>query len=281
MPLTSPACQSMEGGLLSGCQEWGFVSDSGRVERGVIFRRKTQEQLAALDDSGLMAYIVEARSEGDAAEYGSALGVLVFRWEPIFHRRAKGRIMNSCQESGGLSADEEAHEIVLETFKDLFRNVDRFEGVSAGQLHKFVQTILDRRVADWFRGRNNSPIFESYDGSMTAIGEDRGLYELVGDGEIDVETAVEIRILWDEALAAESERDALVVVLKARGHSASRVVEVIESEGLDEGEGMTTDNVDTIYSRFKKKNRELFLEEPEVGVTEPGEEDGDEGNGQG
>lgn len=243
-------------------------------------RRKTQDQLAALDDDRLMAYIVEARNEGAGAEYESALGVLVFRWEEIFRRRATGRIAQYCRESGYLSVGSEAEEIVLETFKDVFRGVDRFEGEAAGQFHKWVQTILDRRVADWFRSRSSEPHLGSYDGSTNAAGEVVGMYEVVGDGEIDIEMTVELRILWDEALEAESERDATVVVLKARGHSSAEVAAIIEEEGLDEGEGMSTDNVDTIYSRFRKKNRELFLEEAELETTEPGDGRGEDGDGQ-
>ena len=243
-------------------------------------RRKTQEQLAALDDDGLMAYVVEARTEGDTEQYESALGVLVFRWERTFLNRASRKIGEYCRRSGYLSTANEAEEIVLETFKDGFRGVDRFEGEAAGQFHKWVQTILDRRVADWFRSRNGEPKVDSYDGARNSDGEVVGMYEIVGDGEIDVEMTVELRILWDDALAAESERDATVVVLKARGYSAADVAVIIEEEGLDDGEGMSTDNVDTIYSRFKIKNRELFLEEAELEVGEPGDRGGEDGDGQ-
>ncbi|MGA1213238.1 MAG: RNA polymerase sigma factor [Solirubrobacterales bacterium] len=243
-------------------------------------RRKTQEQLAALDDDGLMAYVVEARSEGETEEYESALGVLVFRWERTFLNRASRKIGEYCRRSGYLSTANEAEEIVLETFKDVFRGVDRFEGEAAGQFHKWVQTILDRRVADWFRSRNGEPKVDSYDGARNSDGEVVGMYEIVGDGEIDVEMTVELRILWDDALAAESERDATVVVLKARGYSAADVAVIIEEEGLDDGEGMSTDNVDTIYSRFRIKNRELFLEEAELEVGEPGDRGGEDGDGQ-
>ena len=244
-------------------------------------RRKTQDQLAALDDDRLMAYIVEARTEGETEQYESALGVLIFRWEPIFNRRVTRRIAHYCSESGYLSVGSEAEEIVLETFKDVFRGVDRFEGVAAGQFHKWVQTILDRRVADWFRSRGSQPRLDSYDGSRNAEGDVVGMYEVVGDGEIDIEMTVELRILWDEALEAESERDATVVQFKARGHSSAEVAAIIEEEGLDGGEGMSTDNVDTIYSRFRKKNRELFLEESELEASGPGDGGGEDGDGQG
>ena len=244
-------------------------------------RKRTQQQLAALDDDQLMAYVVEARTEGATEEYGSALAVLVFRWEGIFRRRATGRIGQYCRESGYLSAESEAEEIVLETFKDVFRGIDRFEGAVAGQFHKWVQTILDRRVADWFRSKSNNPKIESYDGSRNQDGEVVGMYEVVGDGEVDVEMTVELRILWDEALEAESERDATVVELKAKGLPSADVAAIIEEEGLDGGEGMSTDNVDTIYSRFRKKNRELFLEEAELGVAGQGDEGEDDGDGQG
>jgi DNA-directed RNA polymerase specialized sigma24 family protein len=243
-------------------------------------RRKTQDQLAALDDDGLMAYVVEARSEGETEQYESALGVLVFRWERTFLNRASRKIGESCRRSGYLSIASEAEEIVLETFKDVFRGVDRFEGEAAGQFHKWVQTILDRRVADWFRSRSNEPKVDSYDGARNGDGEVVGMYEIVGDGEIDVEMTVELRILWDEALAAESERDAAVVVLKAQGYSAADVAAIIQEEGLDDGEGMSTDNVDTIYSRFRSKNRGLFLEEAEIEVGEPGDRGGEDGDGQ-
>lgn len=228
-----------------------------------------------------MAYVVEARSEGATDEYESALAVLVFRWEGIFHRRALGRIGQYCKDSGYLSAASEAEEIVLETFKGIFQGVDRFEGAAAGQFHKWVQTILDRRVVDWFRSKSNDPKVISYDGSRNQDGEEVGMYEIVGDGEVDVEMTVELRILWDEAIAAESERDAMVVGLKAEGFPSAEVAAIIEEEGLDGGEGMSTDNVDTIYSRFKKKNRELFLEEAELGVAEQGDEGEDDGDGQG
>ena len=228
-----------------------------------------------------MAYVVEARTEGATDQYESALAVLVFRWEGIFHRRAIGRIGQYCRDSGHLSAASEAEEIVLETFKDVFRGVDRFEGAAAGQFHKWVQTILDRRVVDWFRSRSNDPNVISYDGSRNQEGEEVGMYEIVADGEVDIEMTVELRILWDEAIAAESERDAMVVELKAEGLPSADVAAIIEEEGLDGGEGMSTDNVDTIFSRFRKKNRELFLEEAELGVTEPGDEGEDDGDGQG
>ena len=227
-----------------------------------------------------MAYVVEARTEGAAGEYESALAVLIFRWEGIFHRRVIRRIGQYCTDSGYLSAASEAEEIVLETFKDVFRGVDRFEGAAAGQFHKWVQTILDRRVVDWFRSRSNDPQVVSYDGSRNQDGEEVGMYEVVGDGEVDVEMTVELRILWEEALAAESERDAMVVELKAEGLPSADVAAIIEEEGLDGGEGMSTDNVDTIYSRFRKKNRELFLEEAELGVAESGDEGEDDGDGQ-
>ena len=228
-----------------------------------------------------MAYVVEARSEGEEGLYRGALGMLVFRWEGIFLNRAERRIAPSCRESGTLSVAEEAAEIVLETFKDVIQGLGRFEGVAAGQFHKYAQTILDRRVADWFRARNGSPAFHSYDGSRTAMGEESGLYEVVGDGGVDVESAVEIRILWDQALAAEKERDALVVLLKARGHTAAEVVELIEQQRLDGGEALTTDNVDTIYSRFRKKNRDLFLEGSDLGVAGSAHGEEDDGHGQG
>ena len=66
-----------------------------------------------------MAYIVEARTEGETEQYESALGVLIFRWEPIFNRRVTRRIAHYCSESGYLSVGSEAEEIVLETFKSL------------------------------------------------------------------------------------------------------------------------------------------------------------------
>ena len=228
-----------------------------------------------------MEYVIAARELGETSEYRAALAVLVFKWEAIFFNRARRRIEASCARAGTASVDEEAADIVAEAFKDVFGSVERFEGAVAPQFHKFVQTIVDRRVIDWFRARDGAPRVEAYDGTVSEIGEEHGLYELVPDQGMDIEKAVELRVLWDRALEEESERDAFIVGLKAEGYSAQEVVTMVEEEGLDRGEGITTDNVDTIYSRFKKKNRDLFLEEIEVGAIESSDREGDDSDGQG
>ena len=228
-----------------------------------------------------MAYVVEARDLAETPEYRAALAVLIFKWEGIFFNRARRRIEASCTRAGTTSVDEEAADIVAEAFKDVFGSVERFEGAVAPQFHKFVQTIVDRRVIDWFRARDGAPRIEAYDGTVSEVSEERGLYEVVPDHGTDIEKAVELRLLWERALEDESERDAFIVGLKAEGYSAQEVVTMVEDEGLDRGEGITTDNVDTIYSRFKKKNRELFLEEMEVEEIETADREGGSADGQG
>lgn len=228
----------------------------------MAFRKKSDTELNHLDDDGLMAYMVGAREAGDDAEIKRAIGFLLYRRDDALMARALGKV----------GSRDDARDLVMDTYRDAL--AARIDGEHVGEFFSLVFTILDRRIADFYRARERRPD----EGELVELDRDldgASLYETIGDRSGDFTVSVEIRILLEDALGSESPRDARIADLRNRGYSAADVADAVVEEGLDDGDGMTIDNVNTIYSRFRKKNRRLFVGSPEPGA------DGGGSDGQG
>lgn len=206
-----------------------------------------------------MAYAIEARNSGDEPAYRDALGHLVQRRYGVLIAKARMK----------MASMEDAQDVVGEVLANVMQL--GFAGEHVGEFFAFVKMILRRRIADFYRDHEGDPEIEPFDGLPDTEGSGPAAYETVG--EEGGFLGVEIDDLWRQAISGESERDARVIRLKLAGFSAAEVVEIIALEGLDGGERLSEDNVNTIYSRFRKSNEDLFLGEPEIYANDPEEDE--------
>lgn len=108
------------------------------------FRPLTDVQLAALDDDAIIAHIRAARAAGDRAAATLAVRVLVFGYLGIVRARV------------ALKVPREDVELVAGTaFESAFKAA--FRGESVGEFRSWLNTIVDRRVADYHRARERRP----------------------------------------------------------------------------------------------------------------------------
>lgn len=199
------------------------------------FSRKDESELARLDEDSLFAYMVEARDAGEVAEARRAAARLCFGRE----RQIRAYVR--------MSVDSEADvEDVTATILEQAIKA-RFDGGHPGQFFSLVNTIRDRRIADHLEANRRRREAEQ----SIAGGEGEDL-EIPADHE-----PVDLRLVLEDCLATQSDRNRMVVELRIDGHRAGDVAELVRNSGLD-GD-MTPANVDQIFARFKRDHRETLL----------------------
>lgn len=102
------------------------------------FRRQSEQQLAALDEDDLIAYLIGARAAGDRDASGLAVSMLVFGF------------MGNVQHRVALKVPSESIEDVSESVL-LSALSSPFDGGSVGEFRKWLGTIVQRRIADFHR----------------------------------------------------------------------------------------------------------------------------------
>lgn len=213
----------------------------------MTFRPKNDLELDQLDDDALVAYVVAARRAGQAEAFQEAVAVLVYRRERQFFWIARSKV----------PTDGDAEDIVYEAFFGIIRG--SFDGERTDQFFAWAFRILRNKIADFHRKARLQTV------SLDDLGrDDLNGYELVGSEDGDFTEVVDLMLLWEAALAGESERDARIVELRKDGSPAREVIEILIEEGVDGAGEVTVANVNTIFSRFKKKNRPIFEGDPEL-----------------
>lgn len=213
----------------------------------MTFRPKNDLELDQLDDDDLVQYVVAARGAGATEAFRDAIAVLVYRRERQFFWIARSKV----------PTDGDAEDIVYEAFLGIIKG--SFDGERTDQFFAWAFRILRNKIADFHRkGRLQTVSIEQLGG------EETNGYELVGSHDGDFTEVVDLIDLWETALAGESERDARIVELRKDGYPARDVIEILIEEGMDGSGELTVANVNTIFSRFKKKNRPIFVGDPEA-----------------
>ena len=100
--------------------------------------RLNENELDRLDSDALIAYIREAHDAGKPDCARTALGVLVYRHFDDVVRRVRIKIPTSDVEDVAMNA-------VTSAFKSAF------DGTAVGQFVSWLNTIVDRRIADYHR----------------------------------------------------------------------------------------------------------------------------------
>lgn len=221
----------------------------------MTFRPKNDLELDQLDDDDLVEYVVAARRAGETGTYRDAVAILVYRREGQFYGIARSKV----------PTDADANDIVYEALLGIIKG--SFDGERTDQFFAWAFRILRNKIADFHRKSRPKTV------SLDDLGKnDLKGYELVGSEDGDFTEMVDLIVLWEDALARESERDARIVELRKDGSPAKEVIEILIEEGVDGAGEVTVANVNTIFSRFKKKNRPIFEGDPELDL------DGDPGN---
>lgn len=201
------------------------------------FRELPDRELDRLSDDELIAYMRAAKAAGnDAAALAGLKHLVGGRWDDAF-RRANRKLPFH-------AAEDVASEAIASAIKSAF------DGESVGQFVRWLQTIVDRRVADHLRSRKpEDPLPEEHEGEEGSWG---------AAGETPDETgAVEVQMIVDQVLDELSDvhRRAVELFVFERRPAA----EAAEETGLSEA------NVHQIGSRFRKRLREIL----EGGDTSP------------
>ena len=214
----------------------------------MAFRPKNESELDQLDDDDLVEYIVAARGAGETEEFVRATGILVYRrYEVMIAYTMKDDKINSIQDAEDIVGQAIANAIA-----------PSFEGGSAGEFFSRLWTILDRRIVDFHRKRMRTPDASSLD---AYDGDKPDPYEVTPSGGGDFVNGVWIRDGWGRAIAGLSERNLEIVRLRAQGYSAKEVIERMREDGIDGAAELTVENVNQVYSRFRKDSRESLTGE--------------------
>ena len=219
--------------------------------RPTPFQERREHELDGLSDEDLVAHIRAAAAAGRSDQVKSAIAILSWRYHGNLRRRVAIRVPEA-------DIDDVVQTILESAMKSAF------DGGSVGEFRSWLNTIADRRVADYHKKRESRPK------------EDPLPTENLGNEQV-----------WGEEPSEPFEGDALPAreaVRKAYGERPQehqRVLDLYEfgphsaAETAEQIPDMTEDNVHQIHSRFKARVEELL--DGTDADTEPDDDDRDAG----
>ena len=194
------------------------------------FRPLTDLELQSLSDDELIAYLRAARDGADLGAARLALQILVFGHMPDVRRRVRIKVPAH-------QVEDVAHDALVEAI------AAAFDGTSVGEFRSWLNTIVSRKIADFYRAAERRPKEELLPSEHAGDDEVWGGEPLdpAGEGAVEVEVVV-------EGLLADL------------GSEHAQVVELYVFEDLTAAEtcartGMTEDNVYKIAERFRTELR--------------------------
>ena len=199
------------------------------------FRRLRDHELDRLSDEELIAYLRTAREQGENADATLALRILVFGYQGILERRARMKVPR-----------ERAEDVAAEALVSAVAG--EFRGESIGEFRSWLNTIVDRRVADFHRRKR-------LDEQPLDPGNEEGVGSSV-PSQPDATGAVETRALIDSVLIGLSDVHRYVVERNVLDGCSARetAAEILETfEWMDIP--MSESNVHQIASRFRRDLR--------------------------
>jgi RNA polymerase sigma factor (sigma-70 family) len=201
------------------------------------FQELPEHRLAALGDEQLVDYLRGAREAGRHDAMKPAVAVLVYGYWDILVNRARLK----------LRTEADAEEVAAEAMASAIASA--FDGRSVGEFRSWLHTILSRRIADWWEGREQrlvkTPLPSEHLGDEEVWGREPAV-EFEGDALFAREC---IRRTYDEL---ENDRHRRAIDLYVFGpHPAAEAASLA-------GSGMTEANVHQIASRFQRRVRELL-----------------------
>ena len=194
------------------------------------FRPRPEADLGRLSDEDLIAYLRAAHAAGATDAARTALQLLVFGyWTHVAFRLERKLPSHTVEDVTG--------DVIVRAIQSAF------SGHSVGEFRSWLNTITDRAVADFYRTRSRRPEEaplerEDNEGSIEPAAPD-------GRGYVEVQAVIEDLLA---AMRPDHRRVTELVVFEDRPASAV----------AGEVEGMSTDNVYQVVSRFRSRLRELL-----------------------
>jgi DNA-directed RNA polymerase specialized sigma24 family protein len=194
-------------------------------------------RLAELGDEQLVGYLRRARAAERHDAMKPAVAVLVHGYWDILVGRARLK----------LRTDADAEEVAAEAVASAIASA--FAGSSVGEFRSWLHTILSRRIADWWEGREQRL-------EKTALPSEHLGDEEVWGREPSVGFEGDALFARDciEAALAELEDERHRAVIERYVFGPGSALEAAATVGS----GMTEANVHQIASRFQRRVRELL-----------------------
>jgi DNA-directed RNA polymerase specialized sigma24 family protein len=200
------------------------------------FRPLPDHELDRRDDDRLIEYLRHARAKGDLGEVDRVVARLAYGYLATIRRRVSLRI-----------PDERVEEVAWDVLESALKSV--FDGSSQGEFRALMGTIIQRRVADFWKKHGGDPklvpLVGEHEREDDVWGEEPAV-EGPEPGYVDVRDAIE------RALAEIEREDHRRVIEEAIFNDRP------SAEVAAEIDGMTPANVDQIKSRFRRRVRELL-----------------------
>lgn len=204
------------------------------------FRALRESELDRLDNEAIVDYILAAREAGERESERRAVNVLANAFWPVICAWVRRKV----------PADD-VEDVAQEALLSLLRST--FEGKLVGQFGAILKTITQRRIADYFRGRERRP-------DVTPLGGEHEGEEGVWAEEPaseDAAASVELRAVVEAVLAGRSELHQEVIRLY--GPNVAGFLDLpadeVAARITDGGGEMSPSNVHQIWSRFKRDLR--------------------------
>lgn len=198
------------------------------------FRPRPDHELDALADDEVIAYVADARTAGEPVAALRGIQLLVFgHWQWVRVRLARKLPLHAVEDATG--------DLMVRALKSTF------DGQSVGEFRSWLQTIVDRHIADFHRSRKPDTVPLPGQGDET---EEHAPDDLAGPSE---EGLVETRLVIEQVLGELSEDHRRVIELCVLdGVSAA--------EACVEVDGMSAANAYQVVHRFRARFREALDE---------------------
>ncbi|MCB0828295.1 MAG: hypothetical protein KDB62_05745 [Solirubrobacterales bacterium] len=202
-----------------------------------------EPKLADLSDEHLIQHLVRARDGGDRDQFKRSIDLLVYR-----------RYDHIVGKVGLKVPEQDVEDVAMNAITSAIGSFD-FRGTTMGEFVSGLNTITERRIADYHRHRERDAKDERLGGD--ADEDSQG----IEPKETDRETGgVALRMVVDQVISRRSAAHQTVIRLRIDGHSAKETAALVNEQRPGDGSGgdpspMTPANVDQIFSRFKRDLR--------------------------
>jgi DNA-directed RNA polymerase specialized sigma24 family protein len=203
-----------------------------------------EPKLADLSDEHLIQHLVRARDAGDHEQFKLSIDLLVYR-----------RYDHIVGKVGLKVPEQDVEDVAMNAITSAIGSFD-FRGTTMGEFVSGLNTITERRIADYHRHREREAKDEGLGGDRDE--DSHGIEPQESQRETG---GVALRMVVDQVISGRSAAHQKVIRLRIDGHGAKETAALVNEQGSgDGGSGgdpppMTPANVDQIFSRFKRDLR--------------------------
>ena len=199
------------------------------------FRPRPDHELQTLSDDELIAELRAAHAAGDAAAARLVLQILFYGFWDLVQYRVSLKVPQHDVEN--LAGDVLVRAIA-----------SSFSGESVGEFRSWLNTILKRAIADYYRGRERTVETQPLERDDADEHGGPEPWEAAGTGYVETQMLIEACL---EELSDDHQRVVEIVVFEGRP----------ADDAVAEVTGMTRDNAYQIVRRFRVRLREMLEQE--------------------